>query len=139
MNSYDIKLSNGVKTYLGKLVVADEALYFLCSSTGSAILEGVGIGVRGAVGVLMKALADKGDFGQIPSDITENDLKKAANEIPNSLIFEAQKIEKIQQNWALRMIKWNGQKIGVPSGFSKDLKKELGPWAKKRNITVKGF
>ena len=139
MKAHDIKLSNGVKTFLGKLIVTDKALVFLCASTGSALLEGAALGLGGKMGLLLKELSNKGNYGQISSEITEEDLKGAAAEMPNSIIFEASKIEKIQQNWAFRMIKWDNKKIGVPSGFSKELKQELIPWAKKWNIEIKGF
>jgi hypothetical protein len=139
MNTHNIKLSNGVTTFLGKMIVGDNALYFLCTSKGSALLEGAGIGLGGGLGGVLQALSDKGDYGQLPADTNEEDIQNALKSMPSSIKFDAGKIEIIQQNWLFRMIKWDGKKIGVPSGFSKELKQELIPWAKKHGIKIKGF
>jgi hypothetical protein len=142
MNAHDIKLSNGIKTFTGKLIVADNALYFLCASTGSALLDGAAIGLLGAKGNrgwLINAFDTKSKSITLPLDLTENDLNATVTEMPGSIIFEAKKIEIIKQNWAVKMIKWDGKKMGVPSGFSKELIKDLTPWAKKWNIPTSGI
>ncbi|MBL0047106.1 MAG: hypothetical protein IPP32_03305 [Bacteroidetes bacterium] len=139
MNAYTIKLSNGRNTFLGKLIIADNALYFLCSSKGNALLESAGRSIGGLSGYVIKALADPSTSGELPSEINETELVNFASQLPNSIVFEANKIEKIQDTWLVKMIKWDGKKIGVPSGFSKSLKAELIPWSLKHGIATKGL
>lgn len=139
MKTHTLKLQKGFDTFLGKLIVADGALYFLCASKGSGILESAGVGVGGIVGGVMKALADDNNYGELPEDISEKDLPNIVSQLPNSMIFEANKIEIIKDNWLQKMIKCDGKKYFVTPGFSKELRSELSPWAIKHKVKTKGF
>ena len=45
MKGDSFKLSNGINTFYGKMVIGNEAMYFLCASKGSSLLEGARIGL----------------------------------------------------------------------------------------------
>lgn len=139
MKTHTLKLQKGFDTFLGKLIVADGALYFLCSSKGSGLLESAGVGVGGLVGGVMQALADNNDYGDLPADVKASDLPNIAAQMPNSIVFEAGKIELLKDTWLQKMIKCEGNKYFVTPGFSKELREEIAPWAAKHNVQTKGF
>jgi len=59
--------------------------------------------------------------------------------LPGSIVFEASKIEKLQDSFLFKYIKWGGKKIGIPSGFPSELKKQLKPWALKNKMATSGI
>lgn len=139
MKTHTLKLQKGFDTFLGKLIVADNALYFLCASKGSGLLESVGGGIGGIAGGVLQALADSNNYGELPADVSEKDLPNIVAQMPGSMVFEPGKIELLKDTWLQKMIKVGGNKYFVTPGFSKELRAELAPWAKKHNVQVKGF
>ena len=139
MKIHDLKLSNGFKNFNGKLIIGEKTLYFLCYSKGNAVLKTVGLMQGGTLGGLMLAISDSGGYGTLDAQITEAEVRQATKEIPHSVIFEAKDIEKIQHNIFLRFIKWDGKKMGAPSGFSKALRNDLRPWTLKHHVRTSGI
>lgn len=139
MKAHTMKLQKGFDTFLGKLVVTDGALYFLCASKGSGLLESAGVGVGGIVGGVMQALADDNNYGELPADVSEKDLPNIVSQLPGSMVFEPVKIELLKDTWLQKMIKVDGNKYFVTPGFSKELRAELTPWAVKHKVQTKGF
>ena len=139
MKVHDTKIQIGLmKNYLGKFIVTPNTLYFLCFSTGSALLQNVGKGLGGVAGGLMKAFADKGKYGDFET-FTEDDVQTLMNELPNSIKFETDKIGIIQFNWAKRLIKYDGKTLGFPDGISKEHKEDLRTWIIDNKVKSKGF
>ena len=135
---HSLKLSNGIKTFNGQLIIAEGALYFLCQSKGSAIIESMAISQGFNVGDLLNgSTTSLKDFNL--DSLTENDLQNLIDKLPGSLVFKANAIDKVQHNMFLRYIKYNGKKMGAPKGFSKALRADLGPWLKQRQIKTVGF
>jgi len=138
---HQITLQKGMKKFKGFMFVGDSALYFICTSKGSALWDAVGTNL-GLVGGIIKGvgegLTDK-KTGANVEKITDSDLAEAAAKAPDSIVFEPGKIELITNTLWTRMIRWNGQKFGVPTGYPKALKKELGPWIQRHGVKAKGW
>ena len=133
---HPFKLSNGIQTFNGYLIIAEQALYFLCKSKGSAIVESMAISQGFYLGDLLSD--SKLNEDQLES-ITEADLQNLIDKLPGSQVFRASEIDKVQHNIFLRYIKCNGKKMGAPKGFSKVLREDLGPWLRKHKIKASGF
>jgi hypothetical protein len=82
MKTHSIKLSNGRNTFLGKMIIADAALYFICYSKGNAMLEGAGIGLGGHIGNLLITLSSDKNYGEVPPEVTEADLQSLSLQLP---------------------------------------------------------
>lgn len=138
MKSHEIKLQIGRrKSYLGALCITDEKLYFICASQGSALLSKLSPGL-GLVGGIMQVLSDMDGYGD-KDTIDEEKLAQLVQENEGSIAFETSKITKIQHNWLLRLIKYDGKTIGILDGGTKALLDDLGAWCEKHGIPKKGF
>lgn len=123
------------------MFVGDSALYFICSSKGSLLWDAVGVGVGGLVGGLVAAAGNRvsqKETGANIETIKDSGLRDAVDKAPGSIVLEPEKIEMIKNTMWMRMIRYDGEKFGVASGYSKDLVKELGPWMRRHGVTSKG-
>lgn len=141
MEAHQITLQRGMKKLNGHLIVGDSALYFFCSNSGSAWWDAVGQSVGGLLGGVVKGIGAirEGDAAPGPEGFTEEMLREAIPNSPDNMIFEPANIEKISQTIWMRVFRANGQKFGVASGYSKPLRRELGPWAKRHGVKSKGM
>ncbi len=140
MEAHQITLQRGMKKFKGHMIVGDSALYFLCSNSGSAWWDVVGQGVGGLVGGVVKGIGAmrEGEAAE-PEALTEDMLRDAVSKSPDSMIFEPANIEAISQTIWMRTLRANGEKFGVTTGYSKPLRKELGPWSKRHGVKAKGM
>lgn len=141
LQAHPIVLQKGMKKLRGFMFVGGEALYFICSSKGSALWDAVGTGVGGLVGGAIKAAGNKASKENTGTDSgiqTEADLRDAVEKNPGSIIFEPNKIEMIKNTIWMRMIRYDGQRIGLPTGYPKDLVQELAPWIQRHGVKSKG-
>ena len=141
MQAHPITLQRGMKKFKGHMFVGDSALYFMCTGAGSAWWDVVGQGVGGLVGGVVKGIGAvrEGAPGAAPDGLTEDMLRDAAQQAPDSMVFEPAQIEVIKQTIWMRVLRANGERFGIPTGYSKPLRKELGPWAKRHGVQAKGM
>ncbi len=136
---HPIKLSNGMKTFKGQLVIGKDTLYFLCYSKGNALLESAALSQGMKSGGILSSLINAKSQDRIDASINEDEILQLVEELSGSLTFKANDIDKLQHNMFLRYIKYKGKKMGVPSGFPKALRKDLKPWADRHSIRTSGF
>lgn len=130
-----------MKKFNGHMIVGDSALYFFCSTSGSAWWDAIGQSVGGLVGGVVRGIGAvrEGDTGDGPEALTEEKLREAIQSSPDNMMFEPANIEKISQTMWMRVLRANGEKFGVASGYSKPLRRELGPWSKRHGVKSKGM
>lgn len=148
MTSYPIKITfKKVHVHDGVLILGEDALYFFSKGKENvlktAVAKGIGKELGGAIGSTLarniREAAKKNADSEMPEELTQETLDAAVQNIENSMKFEAGKINKIQHNWMLRVIKYDGRNYGLPDGISKELRTALAPWAQKNNVKTKGF
>jgi hypothetical protein len=138
MTPYPLAMQLGMKRFYGHVFLAPTRLYFVCGKQGGAWAAAIGQGIGGLVGGAIVGLASK-SAGDAPVVVDEATLAHAVAQNEGSLIMEANQIEVIKHTIWWRLIKWNGKKFGLFQGLGKDLKRELGAWAKANNVQAKGL
>jgi hypothetical protein len=138
MTPYPLTLQLGMKRFHGHVFLAPQRLYFVCSKQGGAWAAAIGQSLGGVVGALI-ANAATSKPGEAPQTVDEASLQQAVAQHEGSLVMEAGQIEEIKETIWWRLIRWNGQKFGLPNGLGKPLKAELGAWAKAHNVKTKGL
>ncbi|MBL0217641.1 MAG: hypothetical protein IPQ07_27670 [Myxococcales bacterium] len=128
-----------MKRYYGHLFLAAGRMYFVCDKQGGAWAAAIGQGLGGAIGGAIVALGTPGAAGDVPPIVDELTVQQVMAQRPGSFVLEASQISMIKHTVFWRLIKWNGNTIGLPQGMSKALKLAIGPWAKYHGVPNKGF
>ncbi len=141
MQAHQITLQRKMKKLKGHMFVGENALYFICSTSGSAWWDAVGQGVGGLAGGVVQGIAAmrETEVEAMSEAVTEDQLRQAVSENPESILFVPENIETIKHTMWTRTIKANGERFGVPRGWPKELRRELGPWTKRHNVLAKGM
>ena len=118
----------GMSKLSGLLYLGEHALYFVKSHEKSAIagLFGPDLG-----------LGQRSQYERKPRH-TEEDLRVAAIE-SGGFVLVPSKIHIIKQTLFLRQIKYEGMTIGAVDGFDKEVRRDLGAWAREHGVKSKGM
>lgn len=135
MKAYPFVITKKMKTYHGNLVIGDKALYFFSSGKVNVLKAGILKSESKELNAIVNGR--KNDEYDGPKAMEE--LNKAIAESEDNIKFDAHKIDKIQQNWLMKKIGYDGKTIGLPNGISKELKEALKPWAQKNGVKTVGF
>jgi hypothetical protein len=117
------------------MFVGQRALYFVASSSGSFLWSAAGEVVGGGVGALIAQGGPK-DPSTPPANVTEAQVHEAAVN-SGGMVLEPQKISLIKNGYVMKVIRYDGKRIPAPSGFPKELRKEMGVWAAAHGVAVK--
>jgi hypothetical protein len=131
-------MQSGMTRMHGHVFLAPGRLYFVCVKQGGAWMAAIGTGLGGAIGGALVGLAMP-TVGGAPVIYDEAQLHNAVSTMPGSLVMEAQRIQQIKQTMMWRLIRFNGQKFGLPNGLGRELKAALGPWARYHQVKTVGF
>lgn len=135
MKAYPFVITRKMKTYHGNLIIGEKALYFISSGKVNVLKAGILKSENLEFKSIIKG--EKDDDYDGPQVMEE--LDKVIAESEDNMKFEAHKIDKIQQNWLMKKIGYEGKTYGLPNGISKELKEELKPWAQKNSVKTVGF
>lgn len=138
MIPFPISMQLGMKRFHGHMFLAPTRLYFVCTAKGGAWAQAIGQGLGGLVGGAIAGAFQPG-VGQANAAVDEGQLQAAVAQNEGSLIMEAHDIKEIKCTIWWRLIKWQDKKFGLPSGLSKDLKRELSLWTAANRVTQKGL
>jgi hypothetical protein len=138
MQPYPVTLQQGMRKFRGQLFVAPSALYFVCAGSSSALWGAIGGQVGGLVGGAISAVGGGGHGAQPGGPVTEQQLHYAVTQAAGSMILVPQEIQEMKYTIWWRFIRWRNQKLGLPDGLHKQLRLELGQWARYYQIPTKG-
>lgn len=134
---HEMALQVGLTLMKGHMFVGQHALYFVPSSSGSAIWSAAGQALGGAVGALVSMGGPK-DASGVPGLVAEKAVYEACK-ASKGTIFMPDRIHVIKQTWLTRYIRYEGRVYGARHGFPKELRQEIGVWATARGIKTKGM
>jgi len=138
MHGYKMKINQKMTTLTGQMFIGENKLYFISEGSENVLKKAVGKGIGGIVGAGISSRSNSKTHEGIDGDFSEEELQKFVSEIPDSTVFEANKISLLRHDWMIRMMKYDGKNVGMPDGFPKEIQKPLGEWARKFNIKTKG-
>lgn len=137
LTPFPLSIQLKMKRFHGHLFLAANRIYFVCDKAGSAWGAAIGQSIGGLVGGAIAAIGTPG-YSDSPGIVDEGTVYQAVTQREGSLIMEAAQITMIKHTWAWRLIKWNGNTIGLPQGMDKGLRVAIGQWATYHNVPHKG-
>lgn len=136
---YPIVLQDGMTRYYGHFFLRANRIFFICEKSGGAWMQALGAGLGGALGAVLSEAASHQISGGLGHGLDDETLMRAVQQMPGSLIMEANQITEIKQNMWWRLIRWNGKRFGLPRGLGRDLKPAIGAWARYHGVKTVGF